>query len=95
MLRENNGEVHNVKCVICFVVAGNDLILGPESNTLKKHAGKRKATKDLPHLGVKNDDWFVNKRCQHLKNATIYMSRSHCTIIEQVQAGLKGERGRK
>jgi hypothetical protein len=56
MLREKNGEVHNVKCVICCVVAGNDLILGPESNTLKKHVGKRKATKDLPHLGVKKDD---------------------------------------
>ncbi len=44
---------------------------------------------------MKKDDWFVNKRCQHFKNATIYMSRSHYTIIEQVQVGLKAERGRK
>jgi hypothetical protein len=95
MFGEKDGEVHNVKCVVCFAVVGNDFILGPKSNTLKKHTNKRKATMDLPHLGVKKDDWFINKRCQHLKNATTYMNSSCCTIIEQVQAGLKGERGKK
>jgi hypothetical protein len=84
MFRGKDGEVHNVKCVVCSTVAGKDLILCPISNTLEKHIGKRKATRDLLHLGVKKDDWLVNKRCQHLKNATMYMSRSHHTIIEQM-----------
>jgi hypothetical protein len=34
MLRENDGEIHNVKCVIYFVGAGKDFILGPKSKTL-------------------------------------------------------------
>jgi hypothetical protein len=74
-----------VKCVVCFIVIGKDLILCPKSNTFDKHVGKKKVTMVLPHLGVKKYEWFVNKRCQHLKNVIMYMNMSRYTIIEQVK----------
>jgi hypothetical protein len=46
---------------VCTIVTRKDLILGPKSNTLEKHVGKRKATKDLPHIGVKKDDGLLTK----------------------------------
>ncbi len=55
-----DGKVHNVKCGLCSKVTRKQLILGPKSNTLEKCASKRKVTKDLPHLVVKKDFWFIN-----------------------------------
>lgn len=69
MLQMKDGKVHNVKCGPCSKVTRKHLILGLKSNTLENHASKRKVTKDLPQLGVKKDFWFINKQCQHLKNA--------------------------
>jgi hypothetical protein len=69
MLEVKDGKVHNVKCGLCSKVTRKHIILGLKSNTLEKHEGKRKVTNDLPHLGVKKDFWFINKQCQHLKNA--------------------------
>ncbi len=46
---------------VCTIVTRKDLILGPKSNTLEKHVGKRKATKDLPRMGVKKDDGLLTK----------------------------------
>jgi hypothetical protein len=68
MLKGKDGEVHNVKCVVCSIVIRKDLILCPKSNTFDTHVSKKNVTKVFPHLGVKKYEWFVNKTCQHLNN---------------------------
>ncbi len=40
ILRNEIGEGHYVKCMVCSFVKGKDVILGPKVNTLEKHAGK-------------------------------------------------------
>ncbi len=49
----------------------------------------------MPHLGKKQGEWYVNKKCNHAKNEIAYYKKSHLTIVEQVQGGVKGEHGRK
>lgn len=33
--------------------------MDPKSNTLHKHAKNRKATKNMPHIGVKKNKWYI------------------------------------
>jgi hypothetical protein len=75
MFKGKDGEIHNVKCVVCSIVTRKDLILCPKLNTFDKHVNKKNVTKVLSHLGVKKYEWFVSKRCQHLKNVIMYMSK--------------------
>jgi hypothetical protein len=42
------------------------MFTGPKSNTLDKHARKRKATKNMPKIGVKKNKWYINKKCCHV-----------------------------
>lgn len=42
MFKSDYGEVNHVNCILCVVVKGKDVILGPKSNTLEKHVGKTK-----------------------------------------------------
>ncbi len=55
-----------------FNVKGKDISLGPKSDTLEKHARKTKAILDMPHLGKKEGEFYVNKKCTHAKNKIIY-----------------------
>jgi hypothetical protein len=45
----------------------------------------------MPHLGKKQGEWYVNKKCNHAKNEITYSKKSHLTIVEQVQGEVKGE----
>jgi hypothetical protein len=49
----------------------------------------------MPHLGKKQGEWYVNKKCNHAKNEITYSKKSHLTIVEQVQGEVKGEQERK
>jgi hypothetical protein len=55
-----------------FNVKGNEVILGPKSDRLEKHAKKTKTVLDMPHLGRKEGEFYVNKECTHAKNEVIY-----------------------
>jgi hypothetical protein len=68
--------VHRVKCIICTSVKGKPVMMGPKSDTLKKHAGKRTATVDMPRLAVKKDETYIFKDCRHLKAAATYSAKS-------------------
>jgi len=59
-------EVHQVKCIVWSLVWGKDMFMGPKSNTLDKHARKKKATNNMPHIGVKKNKWYINKKCCHV-----------------------------
>ncbi len=60
--------------------------MGAKSDTLEKHAGKRVAKVDLPHLNVKKDEYYINPKCGHLKVVRIYNAQSlnRPTILQQV-----------
>lgn len=50
----------------------------------------------MPHLGKKQRDLYVNKKCSHEKNEVTYSQQNRITIAKHViQGGLKGERRRK
>jgi hypothetical protein len=60
--------------------------MGAKSDTLEKHARKRVAKADLPHLNVKKDEYYINPKCGHLKAVRIYNAQSlnRPTILQQV-----------
>ena len=93
LYRGSNGLFESVKCVICSLVTGKPKILGPKWDTLSKHGGKRKATKNLLQ-GIKKGQWYVAKNCKHLRYERIYASRNTVTVAQQL-AVVKGERARK
>jgi hypothetical protein len=95
MLKSESGEVHHVKCMVYSFVNAKDVILGSKVNTLENHVGKARDVQDMPHLGKKHREWYVNKNCCHIKNEVVYSKKSYITIVEQVQGGFEGEWGRK
>jgi hypothetical protein len=40
---------------------GKEVILGFKLNTLEKNVGKTKIVRDMPHLGKKEREFYVNK----------------------------------
>jgi hypothetical protein len=56
---------------------------------------KTKVVRHLPHLGKKQGEWYVNKKCNYAKNEVVYSKKSCLMIVEQVQGRVKGEQGRK
>ncbi len=82
MLKNETREVHHVKCMVCSFVKGKDVILGPKVDIFKKHEGKIRAIWDMPHLGKKQGEWYVNKKCNHAKKEVIYFKKNHITIIK-------------
>jgi len=94
MLKNESGEVHHVKCMVYSFVKAKDVILGSKVNTFENHVGKARDVQDMPHLGKKHGEWYVNKNCCHTKNEVVYSKKSYITIVEQVQGGFEGEWGR-
>ena len=87
MLRGGDGIVDRVKCIVCSHVKGREVTMGAKSDTLEKHAGKRQAKSDLPHINVKKDEFYVNKKCGHLRAAASYNGQSHGqpSVLQQVR----------
>jgi hypothetical protein len=53
-----------------------------------------KVVHDMPHLGKKERECYINKKCNHVKTEVAYFQRSHITIVGQIiQGGLKMEWG--
>ena len=55
-------EVDRVQCIVCTSVKGRPVVMGAKSDTLEKHAGKRQAKVDLPHLNVKKNEYYINPK---------------------------------
>jgi len=60
-----------------------------------KHIGRRKAKKDLPHLGVKERELYVSKNYKHVTNTGLYKTRSKDSVELLVMKRMKSERSRK
>jgi hypothetical protein len=67
-----------------FGYEGKGGYLGPKLDMLEKHARKTKTVRDMPHLGKKEKECYVNKKNTHAKNEVIYFQESHISIVEQV-----------
>ncbi len=84
MMKNVSSEIHKVKSIVYSTVIGQDVMLGPKSNTLEKHTRKIKVVQDMFHLGRKQREFYVNKKCNHVKNEVIYSQHSRMTIAKQV-----------
>ena len=48
-----NGRLHMVKCIVCSTMEKTHMLMQPKWDTLKKHEGRRKATRNMPAYNVK------------------------------------------
>jgi hypothetical protein len=44
-------------------------------DTFEKHVGKTKVVHDMSHLGKKEGEWYINKKCNHAKNEVAYLQK--------------------
>lgn len=91
--RGSDGLYESVKCLVCSTITGKPKLLGPKWDTLQKHSGKRKATKNMIG-GIKKGQWYIAKNCKHLRFERMYATRSVVTVAQQM-ASVTGERARK
>jgi hypothetical protein len=57
-------------------VKSKDIILGLKLNILENHARKKKAICDMPHLGKKANELYINNKCSHAKNDVISFTKT-------------------
>lgn len=93
LFRGSDGLYESVKCVVCSQITGKPKILGPKWDTLVKHSGKRKATKNMAP-DIKKGQWYMAKNCKHLRYERLFAARNTITVAQQL-AVVKGERARK
>ena len=93
LFRGSDGLFEYVKCIVCTQITGKQKILTPKWDTLTKHGGKRKATRNMPN-GIKKGQWYIANNCKHLRYERIYAGRNHVTVAQQLVV-VKGERARK
>jgi hypothetical protein len=65
-----------MKYIVCSFVKSKDIILGSNFNILEKHARKTKAICDMPHLGKKANELYINNKCSHAKNEVISLNEA-------------------
>jgi hypothetical protein len=61
MFMNDFGNINSVKCIVCSAMKGKEVILGLKLNTFEKNVGKTKIVRDMPHLGKKEREFYVNK----------------------------------
>jgi hypothetical protein len=44
--------------------------------------------KNLPHLGVKHGEWYINKHYPHLKNEKTFKKKPIIPMIQHVQGDM-------
>lgn len=93
MSRTADGTIELVKCLICSLIEKREKLLKAKWDTLTKHAGRRKALKDMRGIARKGE-YYYSKDCAHAKNAVLYAQRNHQTVHQLVQ-NEGGERSRK
>jgi hypothetical protein len=53
---------------------------------------KTKVVRDLPHLGKKQGEWYVNKKCNHANNEVVYSKKIVSQLLNKFKEGLRGSR---
>ena len=91
----NNGRLHMVKCTVCSTMEKSDRLMQPKWDTLKKHEGRRKATKNMPAYNVKKGEWYMAKDSKHKKNMALFNARAPDTVLQQLNQSNRLEREKK
>lgn len=60
-----------MKCIVCSFMKSKDIILRSNFNIIEKHARKMKVICDMPHLGKKASEIYMNNKCSRAKNEVI------------------------
>lgn len=93
MVVKGDGQICQVKCLICSAIQRRIKLLLPKWDTLTKHAGRRRADRDIPGV-AKSGEYYYSRNCAHAKNAILYASRGPQTVAEMTRNDA-GERSRK
>jgi hypothetical protein len=91
----NNGRLHMVKCTVCSTMEKSDRLMQPKWDTLKKHEGRRKATRNMPAYNVKKGEWYMAKDSKHKKNMALFNARAPDTVLQQLNQSNRLEREKK
>ena len=91
----NNGRLHMVKCTVCSTMEKSDRLMQPKWDTLKKHEGRRKATRNMPAYNVKKGEWYMAKDSKHKKNMALFNARAPDTMLQQLNQSNRLEREKK
>lgn len=65
------------KRMVFFFEGKKCIILGLKVGTFEKHVGKTKVVCDILCLGKKEGEWYINKKCNHLKNKVDYFQKPY------------------
>jgi hypothetical protein len=57
-------------------VKNKDIILGLKFDIFVNHAKKTKVIRDMPHLGKKANELYINNKCSHAKNDVISFTKA-------------------
>jgi len=68
MLKIDFGEVNHVKCIVCLAMKGKDIILGLKFNILDKYVWKVEVVWDMPRMGKKKGEFYMNKKWNTLND---------------------------
>ena len=91
----NNGRLHMVKCTVWSTMEKSDRLMQPKWDTLKKHEGRRKATRNMPAYNVKKGEWYMAKDSKHKKNMALFNARAPDTVLQQLNQSNRLEREKK
>jgi hypothetical protein len=72
-----------------------DRLTQPKWDTLKKHEGRRKATRNMPAYNVKKGEWYMAKDSKHKKNMALFNARAPDTVLQQLNQSNRLEREKK
>ena len=86
------GRLHMVKCTVCSTMEKSDRLMQPKWDTLKKHEGRSKETRNMPAYNVKKCEWYMAKDSKHKKNMTLFNARALDIVLQQVNQSNKLKR---
>ena len=67
----------------------------PKWDTLKKHEGRRKATRNMLAYNVKKGEWYMAKDSKHKKNMALFNARALDNVLQQLNQSNRLEREKK
>ena len=81
-----------VKCTVCSTMERTERLMQPKWDTLKKHRGRRKATRNMPAYYVKKWEWYMVANSKHKKSVALFNARAPDIVLQQLNQSNRLER---
>jgi hypothetical protein len=84
MFKSDHGKINCVKCIVCFIVKGKDVILGSNYLRFKRMQEKQKLSWTC-HIWARRKEsfmWTKNATNQNWSNILLMKSYFHCWIAD-------------